>query len=146
MSINLFQIVIMLVVFLGTFFLWLKYKYKLYFIYNFFIGGGILILLCKLEFLGFKGVDGKFGILVYTFISFAYLTLNISNLFVFLFSNKKAKYFLLPSITFFAIVLILMFYINPYENNKFEVGILIRLFLAFFPLQCYTYFKKYILN
>jgi hypothetical protein len=140
MKINLFEFFIILIITIGTVYLW--YKYKLEFVTNYIIGGGVLIFLCQLDFLGWEGSWGKFGVLILLFMFITYTLLNISTLFIYLFKNKKNKYFMFPAIMFL-IIGIFLFLITD-VNITFKWGALVRLFLAFFSLQFYTYYKKHL--
>jgi len=142
MNLNLFQITIMLGALLLTFLLW--YKYRSPSISNFFIGGGILILLYNLDFLDLKPFS-KYDAIIIVFIIFSYFILNLSSLFIYLFKNKKQNYFIFPIIVYLLISIYLLFFVHTYGYWYYEkkIGILIRLFLAFFPLYTYTYYKKF---
>lgn len=139
MNLNLFQISVILLVLLGTGFLW--YKYKLNFITNYITGGLILIFLCKLNFLGWERNFGKFGVIIFLYIFFSYSLLHISTLFTYLFKSKKIYVF--PS-SMFLIIAILTISINDKNiSSEFRLGTLVRLFLAFFPLLFFSYYKKH---
>ena len=137
MSLNLFQMIVILGALLLTFSFW--YKYRFSFISNFFVGGIILILLCNLDFLDSKG---QFTVFTGVFIISSYIILNLSSLFIYLFKNKKHIHIIFPVIIFIIISIFWLFYIHPYGYYKRKTGVLIRMFLAFFPLYSYTYNKK----
>lgn len=136
MEINLFLIFSLVIL---LFYLW--YRYKLYFIINFIIGGLFLIILSNLNFLGFKNKIGSIPIVILTIF---YIFLNISVLIISLFNNKKKIYFTFPIIAFIIIVLLVLFLIDPGEFTIFKLGMLIRLFLSFFLLYAITYYVKYL--
>lgn len=139
MAISSFEIILFLIIIIIILFIWVKYK--VYFISNFFIGGILLILLSNLDFLGFKG---QIGVLPMAIITISYILLNISTLGNYLFQDKKEKYFLFPTFTFIFIIIFEVFFIDSCKFLIFKLGVIIRLFLSFFPLLAVTYYFKFL--
>jgi len=141
MGLNLFQIVSLIIIFMIMFYIWSIYRVHL--ISIFFIGGIILILLSKLDFLDFKG---KLDVLSVVFITLSYIFINIFSCILYFFDSFKRKiyYFLFPIIAFLIVAIVLVCLIDSYKYLEYKFGILLRLFLAFFPLYFYMYYLKYI--
>lgn len=139
MEINLFQIIVFLLVL--SFSLFVAYKLKIHAITNFFLGGLLLILLCNFDYLGLKE---NLDVFSYAFIIFAYCVLSISPLLTLMFRNNRQKYFFLfPIGAFLAISLFFKSMFNDVDENVFVIGILLRLFLSFFPLLLCSYVLKF---
>lgn len=139
MEINLFQVIVFFLAL--TFSLFVAYKLKIHAITNFFLGGLILILLCNCDFLGFKGDLDVFS---FAFIILAYCVLSISSLLTLMLKGKQQKYFFLfPICAFIIISLFFKSMFNDVDEQVFVMGILLRLFLSFFPLLLCSYVLKF---
>ena len=135
-------ILTILILTLGTLFLW--YKYKLSLVTNYITGGLILILLCKLNFLGFEHSWGKFGVFIVLFMLISYSMLHLSTLIIYFLDKKKNLYFVFPILTFVLISIFAIISKFPSTTFTFISGILVRIFLSFFPLLLYNYYEKHI--
>lgn len=138
MNLNLFQLISLFIALSVAFYI--CFKYKISFISNFIIGGLILILLSKFDILYF---EGKLDTLTFVIVTFGFILINISSFFLSFFKEEKTFFFILPTIVYLLITIILMFTIDPSKYLIFKLGILLRLFISYYPLHILLYYKKY---
>lgn len=139
MALTSFSTLLFLIILIGIFYVW--YRYKVIYISNFFLGVIILILLCKFDFLGFEGFEGKGAVLLFMIMILLYSLLNISAILTYYFKNIRF-FFFLPISTFIGVSVWLFFDFDPGKYPILKTGILIRLLLSFFPLYILLYYRK----
>lgn len=135
MNLNFFQIAVLIIVIGIIILCWKKIRY----ISNFFLGGLILIILSSFNFWGFSGkldaLSGFFLTIGYCFINLTYIIFII---------KKEAKTPLIFAILFFIMFsVICLFFVDYGKYFEHKFGMILRLFLSFFPLYVFTYFKEF---
>jgi hypothetical protein len=152
MSLNLFQITSLFIIFFSLGYIW--YRYKISFISNYVTGIVFIIFFCAFYFNKGTEIKGAYSQGSHSQIGALLLIINLfffSILFVSSFcinfieeDFRKKFYFLFPSLLYCIIVFIELTLIDPHEHfdTKFY-GSLIPVFLAYFPLYILLYYKKY---
>ncbi len=127
---NFFQISLLIITLAIIFFTWKKYRL----IANFFIGILTLIALSNLDFLDF---EGNLDVFTISHLIFSFILLSLTMLI----PNKKQVY--ISSIL--AFVLIILFLIFGIDSGKYfekKFGVIVRVFLAFFPINYWYLLSK----
>lgn len=127
---NFFQISLLIITLAIIFFTWKKYRL----IANFFIGILTLIVLSNFDFLEF---EGTLDTLTVAYMTFSFLLLSAT-----MFIPNKKQVYIFSILVFLLITFILLFGIDSGEYLKEKFGIIIRLFLAFFPINYWYLLRK----
>lgn len=117
-------------------------KKKVFFLINLLVSASLLIVLSHFDFLDFKG---RLDVLSIAFMIIAWTVLNLTSLICYTLKLQKTAYFTTPLILFFLITFILTEYIDKNDYYYFKLGILVRVFVSFFPIYFITYYYKYTL-
>jgi hypothetical protein len=135
---NLFQITISTIGLITIGLIYLKKGISL--LFNFLAGGVILILLSKLDYHDFEGkLDSLSGGIMMLF----YVFMNLILFYVFSSNNKRECFFSIPLFTYFIMCICLFILVDYGKYYLFKIGIISRVFLAYFPLYTLLYYKKY---
>ncbi|SDI64118.1 hypothetical protein SAMN05421542_1577 [Chryseobacterium jejuense] len=133
MGLNFFQIAVLLIL-IGVIIVFWK---KLQIVSTFLLGGLLLMGLCSLDFLGFQGTSSA---LIGFILAVAYCMINITYLILYI--KKDHRISLIYAIAFFTLfTLFCLFYIDSGKYYELKFGIIVRLFLSFFPLYFFKYYK-----
>jgi hypothetical protein len=132
-----YSVHIIILLFLG-FLLFTSFKLRLFGAINFILGLVILSLLSWLDFFRFKHLDA----ITSAFMIFSFISLHISTLLTSFFADYKEKFFFVFP-TFCFLILILVYCSISASNNIFFIGFFLRIFLSFFPLHFYSYYRRY---
>lgn len=144
MNLNLYQVIFLLVLFLGILIIWFKYK-KIYLIN--YILGFVIVHVCT-DFYLKNGIFSKGGprakeeAILYLANYIFYNILFFSSFFLLLFKKEKWKqnYFIIPAIVYTIILLTFIVF------TDFPSIIGTSLFFAFFPLYMFSYYLKFLKN
>ncbi len=114
-------------------------KIKLNFFNKFIFGGVILILLSKMDFFSF---NGKIGVLVMAIIFIFYFLLNLLPMCIYLFEKelKIYTYIKISIIVFLFLISLFFLFVDPEKYLILKIGIIIRVFLSYFPLLLFSFF------
>jgi uncharacterized membrane protein YccC len=130
MNINFFQISILLISIVIIIYIWHKSRL----ISNFLLGALILIALSCLNFLDFKGHLDTISI---TYMIFSFILLNAT-----MWIKNKRKSYIYSIVSFILITFILFVLTDPGEYYEYKLGIVVRIFLSFFPINWFFLSKK----
>lgn len=145
MSLNLFQIVLLIILFSIFYVL---YKYKAIFIIRFILG--IIITHFCTDFYLRNGIfninnssSAKEEVIVYLANDIFFSILFFTSFFVFLLKkqNRKKNYFVIPLIVFILILFVIMYIGHSFDYLLFFGT---SLFISFFPLYIYSYYLKFL--
>jgi len=127
---NFFQISLLIITLAIIFFTWKKYRL----IANFFIGILTLIALSNLDFLDF---EGNLDVFTISHLIFSFILLSLTMLI----PNKKQVY-IFSILVFLLITFFLLFGIDSGKYFERKFGVIIRVFLAFFPINYWYLLRK----
>lgn len=143
MSLNLFQIIPLVIILIFIFYL--SYKHKFMYLFNFIIG--LLIVQLCTDFYLKNGIfskghpSSKEHVILYVANYIFYNIIFFSSFLLFLFfraiEDIKRHYFSIPISVYLIIVNIFIIY------TDFPLIIGISIFLSFFPLYIYSYYLKF---
>jgi hypothetical protein len=137
MNLNIFQIIVLCIVFYFIYILWIKYGISYFF--NYFLG---IIFIIAYNVIWFQNESVIF--LIINFL--VYTALHISSLIVNFYNNglRKGKFFLFSIILYCVFIFIEICLVDPFKYFRIKfLCSLFPVFIAFFPLYVLLYKKMY---